>query len=175
MPEKRTKRETCGWFCREPECYKAATLFLGQNRRPVAERSPPPAIERRCFGDRRSTAEVAWESHKERHATRETTSGPSSRPPPEADTLALRDRRGASAGVASRSSSGSRRRLRHHAPYGVTTAEPSMPPARRRSSMVPFPCRPVSGVSVPPGTTVRCIGPYNFAKQSMAKDVRGVA
>jgi hypothetical protein len=96
-----------------------------KSRRPFAGGSPATAIERRCTGDRRSTARVAWESQAECHAMMETMSRPPPRPPPQDDTLALasaRDRRGAWVGVAS-----DLRRLAtwlpHHAPGGVTTAE----------------------------------------------------
>lgn len=106
-------------------------------RRPRAERSPPLASERRTRGDQRSTVRVASESHGKGAANRETMSRPLPRPPPENDTLAPRclgDLSGVSAGVAP-SSRWATTWLRHHAPFGVATAE-------RTSAAGEWPARP---------------------------------
>jgi hypothetical protein len=50
-------------------------------RHTAAGGSPPPAIGRRSRGDRRPTRRIARESEGDSHATRETTSRPSPRPP----------------------------------------------------------------------------------------------
>src|SRR6266849_8281808 len=96
-----------------------------KQRRASAGRSPATAIERRSAGDRRSTVRVAWESHAECHAMRETTSRPPPRPPTtgrHAGTRFLATDAAPGWGVVP-----DLRRvatwLRHHAPVGVTTAE----------------------------------------------------
>jgi len=124
-------------------------------RRAFAGGSPATAIERRWTGDRRSTVLVAWESHGECHAIRETTSRPPPRPPPQDDTLALASSRPTRrlGGGPARPASG---RDVAPAPCAVASRRRSgsIRPARSRSpARVPcLPCERASGVSVPAGT-----------------------
>ena len=102
-------------------------------RRGIARNGDRAAMHRRSEIDRSG----GLGKPQECHAMRETTSPPSPRPPPQDDTLALRDRRGAWAGVAP----DLRRvatRLPHHARVRVTTAGA-------------VPCdRPAAGRACPP-------------------------